>query len=172
MIAFPTDRPSRIQYQEISRKWSWINRRVFAARRKKPLLVAANICLSPDKHPWYFCLWMPIVLRKLAFFLWKSSDWSPCSDAAKQQILDYSLNTSSPWKIPLVSPWHATIVSIYLNYPLVICYIAIENSHRKFIDEFPLKAWWIFPVRYGTVYQRVFHGIILTIIITIIITII
>ena len=29
-------------------------------------------------------------------------------------------------------------------YPLVICYIAIENDHRN-SGVFPLIAWWIFP---------------------------
>ena len=31
-------------------------------------------------------------------------------------------------------------------YPLVICYIAIENHHRN--SEFSHEKWWIFPVRY------------------------
>ena len=32
------------------------------------------------------------------------------------------------------------------EYPLVICYIAIENHHRN--SEFSHEKWWIFPVRY------------------------
>jgi hypothetical protein len=28
-------------------------------------------------------------------------------------------------------------------YPLVICYIAIENGHRN--SEFSHEKWWIFP---------------------------
>ena len=33
-------------------------------------------------------------------------------------------------------------------YPLVICYIAIENDPVEIVD-FPIfLAWWIFPVRY------------------------
>ena len=31
-------------------------------------------------------------------------------------------------------------------YPLVICYIAMENG--PFIVDFPIKDGWIFPVRY------------------------
>ena len=34
------------------------------------------------------------------------------------------------------------------DYPLVICYIAIENGPVEIVD-LPMKiAWWIFPVRY------------------------
>jgi len=35
------------------------------------------------------------------------------------------------------------------GYPLVICYIAIENHHLIIVD-FPSysRKWWIFPVRY------------------------
>ena len=41
-------------------------------------------------------------------------------------------------------------------YPLMTN-IAIEHDHRKFVD-LPIEHggyWWIFPVRYVTVYQRV-----------------
>ena len=35
----------------------------------------------------------------------------------------------------------------------LICYIAIENGPVEIVDESPLIAWWIFPVRYVNVYQ-------------------
>jgi hypothetical protein len=38
-------------------------------------------------------------------------------------------------------------------YPLVICYIAIENG--DLVRGFTHCKWWIFPVRYVHVYQRV-----------------
>ena len=31
--------------------------------------------------------------------------------------------------------------------------IAIENDPVEIVDIFPLKLWWIFPVRYVNVYQ-------------------
>ena len=34
------------------------------------------------------------------------------------------------------------------NYPLVICYIAMENRWPIEIDGYLLKAWWIFPWLY------------------------
>ena len=42
------------------------------------------------------------------------------------------------------------------SYPLVICYIAIENHHRNSVD-FPIKNGWIFPVRYVTNITRGYY---------------
>ena len=36
------------------------------------------------------------------------------------------------------------------GYPLVIC---IEHGPVEIVDDYPLIAWWIFPVRYVNVYQ-------------------
>ena len=41
------------------------------------------------------------------------------------------------------------------RYPLVMSDIAIENGPVEIVDEFPAIKWWIFPVRYVKVYQRV-----------------
>ena len=55
-------------------------------------------------------------------------------------------------------PGMSTMVGLHLNliYPLVICYVAIENDPVEIVDKIPLIAWWIFPVRYVSHYQRVF----------------
>ena len=42
------------------------------------------------------------------------------------------------------------------NNQLVNCPIAMENSHRN--SGFSHRTWWIFPVGYGTVDQRVEMG--------------
>ena len=47
------------------------------------------------------------------------------------------------------SPFH----HVFPHYPLVICYIAIENGPVKIVD-FPMKNGGSFH-SYGTVYQRV-----------------
>ena len=40
-------------------------------------------------------------------------------------------------------------------YPLVICYVAIENGPVEIVD-FPINSTVMFHVRYVNVYQRVF----------------
>ena len=41
-------------------------------------------------------------------------------------------------------------------YPLVICYIAIENGHRH--SGFSHEKWWIFPVRYVKLPEATLHA--------------
>ena len=49
--------------------------------------------------------------------------------------------------------------SIWWIYPAIKCKIAIKIVDLPIYSEFFHEKWWIFPVRYVNVYQRLFEDV-------------
>ena len=80
-------------------------------------------------HDWLGSIWINQFLRECSF------QWSN----QHEQLLLWRVDTNS---------------SGSEHYPLVICYIAIENGPVEILS-FPIHSMVVFPYFFGTVYQRV-----------------
>ena len=123
--------------------------------------------MDSDMTSFLECVWHMAVLKGLTPFCLQQDSWifhvlQELNDVFQKCALsDASVSSLSNWLAPTISQhdqW-CWLVCKPSNYPLVICYVAVDNVHRN--SEFSNEQLWFSIIHRCHSYVKVYHRVII-----------